>query len=410
MSAILLILILLVSGSAAGAVPAGEVLWLPGRGPGIALLNPALLADPTPTDFGVKLPGWGMLATNNSFSVSFWNARIAGDDYWDAAEIRQILDRIPAKGLEVQAQFAAPVFGLRYKQWAFNAELLGAGWIRVPKAVAELALLGTRLNESYDLSDFIAESFFISRYSLGFGHPVRQNYLPDLKAGITVHYYQGLLLAQVDDFQGNLRITDEVIEGSGVFRAGHGLSGHGIGVDLGLACTLSPRWQVGLVCQQIGATMDWKLEKTVEERFEMDLAGLDMDSLGEEGYLDSVLTSHSTTTHGGRTTLRLPVTLRATAMFVANSQWSFTGEISCLTQGSPLGKAGAEIGTGATFRARRWAVLQGGVILGGPHRTLFMLGTGLRFHHYELDLEFFTRGLFCSTHGGGLGVSQRVFF
>jgi len=410
MKGICLVLILLISGGAAGAVPAGEALWPPGRGPRVALLNPALLGYPAPTNFGLELPSTGALVSNNSFSVGFWNSRIAGDGFWDAAEVREILDRIPAHGLEMQAQLAATILGVRYKQWAFNAELLGAGRIRVPKDIAEIALLGTRLNESYELSDLIGGSFAIAQYSLGFGHPVKQNIVPDLNAGIALHYYQGLVLAKVDEPQGNLYITDDLIEGSAAFRGGYGFHGQGIGVDVGLASVLSPRWQVGLVCRQIGATIAWNLEETTEKRFEAGLAGIALDSLDDEGYLDRALNEYSNTTKGGRATLRLPVTLQATAMFVPNSRWSFTGEIGCYTQASPLGKAGGEMGTAAIFHPKRWAILQGGVVLGGPHRNLFMLGTGLRFSHYELDLEFLTRGLFRSTHGVGVGISQRVFF
>jgi hypothetical protein len=404
------ILLLLFAKATLGAFPAGEVLWPVGRGPGAALINPAVLGNPAPTDFALKIPGWNLLATNNSFSVGFWNSHIAEDSYWDDGEIRQILDRIPSSGLEGIFHLGFPILGLRYRQWAFNADALGTARVNAPKSVAELALLGTRLDENYSFHDLIGGSFSVIRYSLGFGHPIEQNYVEDLNAGITVHYYQGLVMADVGGSYGNLYLTDELIQGSGEFRTYHGFNGHGIGVDIGASCAPAQHWQVGLVCRQIGATIDWDLEETNIESFEAELEGIELDSLEEEDYLDRVLSQKSTTIEGGRRTLRLPVTLQATAMYDLNAQWTFTGEIGVVTKESLMGKDGAEVGTGAIFHAARWAILHTGVILGGAHKSLFMFGSGLRFSGYELDLEFYSRGLFNSSHGIGMSLSQRIFF
>lgn len=162
------------------------------RGPRTALANPALLAC-SGARWGVELPSAGLTASNNSYSVGYWNARIAHDPYWDAGEVRMLLDRIPDGGFGLQLDATAPVLGIRVRQFAFNVQALMAARANVPRTVAELALVGSHLDKTYALTDLVGQSAAITDGALSWGRSVPQPWLPELSAGLTLHYYQGLV-------------------------------------------------------------------------------------------------------------------------------------------------------------------------------------------------------------------------
>ena len=87
----------------------------------------------------------GLTASNNSFSVGYWNSRIARDGYWDRGETRMILARIPESGFGLQLDAGVPVLGVRVRNFALNVQARMAARASVPKAVAQMALVGARL-------------------------------------------------------------------------------------------------------------------------------------------------------------------------------------------------------------------------------------------------------------------------
>lgn len=380
------------------------------RGPRAALLNPALLGGETIHDFGMEIPGAGAVASNNSFSVRFWNEHIAGDEYWDGDDVQTILARIPDAGLRVNAEVAAPVLGLRYRNVAMNVELVGIGRTSVPKDVAEMILVGTKLNEAYSLGMLTGESVALSDYSLAFGWKVARDRGVRLAVGFAIHYYQGLGMTQVDEFMGDLLVTDNSIAGEGLFRYATGTYGNGFGVDVGLIAELSSNWQFGFAAKRIGAKMTWDKTEITEEHFETDVDGIALDSLDEESYSERVLTSESSTLEGGITTTTLPRVLQATAVYSASAHWRFAGFVGSYV-GSALIEESKEMGLEIMYVPARWTFLRCGTIAGGLHDDLFYWGTGLRLGHYELDISIAaTGGVFESAQGAGLEISQRIFF
>lgn len=380
------------------------------RGPRTAAENPALLGFRSTQCTALELPGAGGIASNNSFSVRFWNRHIAGDEYWDEDDVRAILDRIPDSGLEVDAELSAPVMGFRYNFIAVNAELVGLGSASVPKEVAEMALVGTKLNEEYVLGDLIGESVALTDISAAAGHSLLRNDKYELTAGLALHYYQGLAAAHVYEFEGDLLVTENTISGAGVFRSAYGLSGNGFGFDLGLAGEFTSGWTVGLAAKRLGSRIHWNLEETTTETFETDMNGINIDSLDEDGYGDRTYTNETVTTEGGSLSLRLPTEIQTTALYSGFRLWEFASRIGWYSD-SPYTQESLEAGFDIRYLPANWTYLRGGALTGGPHGSLFSFGTGLRLGTYELDLlGIVTGGLGNSAHGAGIGISQRLFF
>lgn len=383
------------------------------RGPQCALTNPAFLAESTPTRTGIEIAGAGVTASNNSFSVQFWNSRIATNRFWSSSDTRAILNRIPSRGLSVQADVGVPVLGARYRNFAFNADAIAAVHAKVPKGVAEIALVGCKLGNDYSLNDLVGQSLVMSDASVSYGRIIPQDYLPELSAGLSLHYYQGFVYTDTRNSTAGFVVTDDLIQGSGHFQNILATNGRGFGADFGVAAALSEdkRWKADLSVQRIGAVMNWQVNQTQTSHFHTSVAGLNLDSLDKKDYTDRAFASDDTTIKGGTTTLRLPLTLRGSAQFRAFPNWCITGIVNVLTADGPLGRRGVEAGAATEYTPLHWLALKGGLLFGGRHLSLFSGGTGLRFRHYEMDLNFCsTGGMFTSAYGAGASISQRFFF
>jgi hypothetical protein len=380
------------------------------HGPRRALDNPAELGAGR-NRLTIEIPGGGMTASNNSFSVRFWNSRIAGDAYWDRSETRQILGHIPASGLELQAEAVLPAIGVQWRNFAVNVQALATARMSVPKDAATLALVGNQLSQSYSLSDLVGQTLAITDYSLAYGRIIPQSYLPELSGGASVHYYYGLVYTDTRNSTADLLATEERIAGSGSFENISALSGRGFGVDLGLAAQITPRLKAGLAVQRLGARMSWSIDETQQVRFQTQNDGLIIDSLDNDSYTDRVFTQSDTTLKGGRTTLRLPPVARLSGLYQINPRWSAGVLWTVRTGSSPFGKVGHEAGVMTGYQTMSWLTVEGGLLLGGPHRSLFCAGAGVRLGHYELDLGFASAGgLFTSARGMGISVGQRIAF
>jgi len=382
------------------------------RGPRAALSNPAYLAEETPTAMGFEFAGLGVTASNNSFSVRFWNSRIAGDEFWDGSDTWAILKRIPAGGFSLAADVDVPVLGVRYRNFALNAGALAVAHANVPKSVAEIALAGSNLDTEYSLDDLIGQSLAMTDASLAYGHAIPQNYLPELSAGVAVHYYRGLVYTDTRNSTAGFEVTDNLISGSGQFQNIVATDGSGLGADFGVAATLTPdgKWKAGLAVQGIGAVMRWRVNETQTAHFATSIAGVNLDSLDKDGYGDRVLSHDDSTIKGGQTHLTLPMTVRMTGEYEALENLRVAGIVDALTSDSPLGEKGLEAGVASEYMPVRWAAFDGGILLGGEHGSLFSMGAGLRFRNYEMDLNFSSAGgLGTYAHGAGVAFSQRFF-
>jgi hypothetical protein len=398
-----------------GMVFAGGTDWTFGvlgtHGSRSALINPAELAAPCHRSLGIEIPGGGLTASNNSFSVGFWNSHIAGDGYWDRAEVRQILDRIPGAGLNVQADVAVPALGVQWRNFAFNVQAMAATRMNVSKDIAELALVGNRLSEHYSMNDLIGQSLAVSDYSLAYGRVIPQNLLPEITAGAGVHFYQGLAYTDVKNSTAGFEATSEWMRGTGVFQNITATSGQGFGLDLGVGAVIMPKLKAGLTLQRIGGQMSWTIKETQEVRFETNADGLALDSLDENSYTDRVFSHSDTTLKGGHATLRLPMVMRMSALYQINPRWSAAALWNAATGSSPFGASGSEAGVATGYYPWTWLTVEGGILLGGSHRSLFTAGAGLRFKRYELDLGFSSAGgVFGGSRGVGFSLGQRLVF
>jgi hypothetical protein len=373
--------------------------------------NPATLGPYRGFRMSFEIPSVGMAIANNAFSVSYWNNHIAGDRYFSDAAKNDILDKIPDGGLQANAHVTTPLIGFTYDNFALRIATRSASETTLPREMAELALKGNQLYRKYNFGNLTGGSLNLLDAGLGFSYRFEQDRIPDLHFGIGFHYYQGLYLATLADADGNLTVTDETITGSSNIHAVTSNQGDGVGFDLGSYAVLSKQWEVGLSFRQLGSRIAWQLDDNDRISFYTDSAGLIIDSLDDDEYIERGSHYSDTSYTGGAFETPLPVIVQMNARYLPYENWSVMGDVQIITRETLFGKGGIQAGVASEYRVRRFLPLYGGVSVGGPWKVQIGIGGGLRFRHYELDLGWnWIGGMFNGSRGIGFGLSQRLNF
>lgn len=373
--------------------------------------NPAALSPDRGFRMTFELPSLTGALGNNAFSVNFWNNHIAGDRFLTDDDIDAILNRFPADKLRAYAQVTVPVAGFTYNRFGLRAVVENSNQTVLPRDLAELALKGNRLYQRYGIGDLRAESETIVNYTVGFGYRFEQEEIPDLHFGAGFHFYQGVFLAKLEQADGGFIISDSLIQGGSVLHSVTSDRGDGVGFDLAALAAISEKLEVGLALRQLGSKLTWTVDRNDRVSFYADSAGIIIDSLDDDDYLERAFHYQDTSYSGGAVETRLPVVIEATGLYRLDDAWRFMGEVSVRTQSSVQGPGGIGAGAAAEYIQLSPFVLQGGLSLGGPWRSRFGLGFALRFRNYDLTLGgTWNGGLFNSAHGLSFGMSQRLKF
>lgn len=373
--------------------------------------NPAVLGRMTDHRGSVDFLSLGAASGNNAFSVNFWNDHLAGDRFFTGNDKDEILDQIPSDGLCIDAQASIPLVGFSYDRFGANIALDAASHTAAPKDLITLALLGNRIGHTYRFDDVDEDSHVLIDYSLGFGYEFEQTENPRLYIGAAFHFYQGIAMSHIGESEGSLLVTDSTITGVAILQELESNQGDGAGFDVGGMAVFSEKWQVGLSVRQIGTEISWKLDEERFTTFSIDSAGIIVDSLDDDDYLERVFETQDVRFKGDAYGTKLPVILQANGRFAPSRRWTLLGEMLIRMSDTVQGERGLEAGVGAVFTPLPWLRLQSGVSLGGPWKSRFALGGGVSFGRYELDIGgSWNNGLLNEARGVTIGLGQRIYF
>jgi hypothetical protein len=415
---ILFIFLLLFCGAAQAQLQDGAmvgragVLDLSHRSGSAMLYNPAIVGPGGKTaPMTVEALSFSAGVVNNAFSVNYWNDNFTKDHYLTESDKREILDRMSGDELRVHLNASTPLAGLTYRQMGASLSLESAATVSVPRELFELALYGNQLNRSYKMDEFDGEQYTILNAAVGFAYEFKQEWIPELYGGVTFHFYQGLALDKVENSSGELLVTDSLITGYTVMQRVHANRGDGVGFDLGGLAVLNDRWKAGISLRQIGARMAWSVDETQLVTWEADSAGIVVDSLDDNDYLERAFNSEDVTYSGGTAQSDIPMLINMDARYEASKIVTMMGSFMIRTASSAQGESGVELGVASEIRPREWLPLYAGVSAGGTSGVRIGVGGGLRFKNYELSLGWtWDRGLFSSARGIGFGLSQQIRF
>jgi len=321
------------------------------------------------------------------------------------------MDRLSGDEFRIHANASAPLLGMTYRQMAASVSVETSMNARAPKEIFELALYGNELNRAYDLGDFDGEAYTLVNIAAGFAYKFEQEWIPELYGGISFHFYQGIDYEKVANASGELKVTDSLITGYTIVQSVHSEYGDGVGFDLGGLAVINDRWKLGASLRQIAAKISWDVKESELQVWESDSAGIIVDSLDDDDYLERVFKTEDATIPGGSISSELPVLIGFDSRFEATNYVSLMGSILIRTATSGQGDAGIEAGLATEVRARQWLPLHAGISAGGSPGWQFGIGGGLRFNNYEMTLGWtWNRGLFNAARGVSFGLSQQLRF
>jgi len=402
-----ILLILILATSVCAQTPSGRSLGFGGsvdlyeQSSDVLTGNPAQLARLSTQKWRIDLPRFSAGAANNAFSVNYWNDQIARDHYLTAQDKREIIDRIPDDGLQVQGMASAPILGAVYKQAALQFSEQTAVNVTADRELFELALYGNQLNRGYKLEDLGGEQYTLFDAGVAVGYRFEQEYIKGLYGGIGFHFYLGSYYDKITDSSGELLATDSLITGYGVIQRVHAEQGDGIGFDLGLLAEINSKWSVGASLRQIGSSVTWVVNEATLDAFEIDSSGLIVDSLDDENYVERAFKSSSSVLTGGSIESKLPATLELAGRYAYSPRALFVSTLRARMDNTAQGDRGVEASLGGEYTVHGPFVARAGMGAGGPLGTRFAIGCGMLTKHYSLDIG-------CSWHGGMFSSARGV--
>lgn len=371
--------------------------------------NAAVLARPNSMTWRIDLPRFTASAHNNSFSVNRWNDQIGRDRYLSAADKREILGSIPSDGLKVSAIASAPILGGVYKKMAFQISEEYALNVNADRELFELALFGNQLNRGYKLEDLGGEQYALLDAGVAIAYEFQQDKIKGLYGGIGFHFYLGQHLDKVVDAVGELQATDSLLTGYGAVQRVNSNQGDGIGFDLSMLADINDKWSLGVALKQIGGSITWVVNEAKLDAFEVDSAGVIVDSLDDDGYVKRAFRSSTTSIAGGSIESKIPATLELSGRYQLAPRALLLSTFRARFEESAQGKAGAEIALGGEYSATKVLLLRAGLGTGGPLGTRISAGGGVRTKHYDFDLGCaWHEGLFSATRGLSFGIGHSI--
>ena len=371
------------------------------RGVNALAWNPANLVFPRVHPVELNLVGFNVAVANSSFSLNNYSRYFTAsgnDSIWDWKEINQILDLIPDNGLRTSVDADVNVFGLAFLYYGIHAELIGNSLGVIPKAPAQLALLGNK-EEQYRLDDTDFDSFSAVKIGFSAAHPIPfKKYFDLFSVGLSFNYFRGITMAEVIRSEGALYTGRESLDyffkvrgrmsmesnstdsSSGININGIG-GGKGFGFDLGIAGIRNEKFQFSLVLKNLFANIKWE-KNTNAFLFssEVDSISLNnMDTLNQVS-TDTVYSIGSFTTY-------LPVIMHLGLAYNIKYNWLVSMDLE-QAFGNNLGYSDqAKLAFGTEYTVAKFLPLRAGVAFGGKLGG-YSVGLGFGFHLYVVDLDF----------------------
>ena len=382
------------------------------RGAWAGRWNPSLLARSGAPHLSMQFFSLGLLVGNNSLSRNDYNRLFAGEDtYWDEDDKEEILGEIPGDNLRGYLMGDITGFGFSMDRFAINLQVLGAGRIGIPKDFLTLALYGNELNREYSFDAIEGEGWGAMSTDFSLGYQLEWHFFDEFAVGGTFRYIYGLGYAGVTRADGGATVTTNGVTGSGDFEFGYGDTGDGVGLDLAASALWRDHWEFGITMGNLVGTIAWDLDSIKVYGFDITNGEIDIDSLDNEEYLGRLFDQEDTTYAAGTAKTRLPFYIQLNAGYRVNEKLIVVGEYQQGFSAKPGVSKNPRLAVGGEYRALPWLPVRTGLAVGGSFMFEWGAGFGLDFNHYTFDFGIIgLKGVFGSSHGIGIGFTNRIIF
>ncbi len=382
------------------------------RGAWVGRWNPSLLDRPGAPIWSMELLSFGVLVGNNTLSRGDYQRLFTGDnEFWDTNDKEEILSEIPGNAL--RGHFAGNFTGLALSvnRFALNVYAVGAGRIGIPKDFMRLALYGNELNREYSFEEIEGTGWGALSVDVSVGKTLPWEFFDQFAVGGTFRYMYGLGYAGVDKADGGVTVTETGVNGRGDFEFGYGTTGDGVGLDLAASALWNEKWEFGVTLGNIIGTLTWDLDSTNVYGFDITNGEIDIDSLDNEDYLDNLFNQVDTTYSGGTAKSRMPFYFQPNAGYRINEKLIATAEFQQGFAARPGVSKIPRLSVAGEYRPLPWLPLRSGMAIGGSFAFEWGIGFGLDFNSYNFDLGVIgLKGIFGSSHGVGIGFTNRFMF
>lgn len=392
----------LVHSSARSAAMGGAFTGL-ARGVDAAKYNPANLGLDGYRQYGVELASFGAAVTNNSFTLSDYNKYTGAT--LSTADKQDLLDKIPAEGLSVDADVKASALSVGLGSMVLSFNGFAAADINLNRDLIDLILNGNTFADTLHITGSYADALSYATASLSYGLPIYVNGTRQLSVGATFSYIHGIGVEKLVRLQGLATTFATGFEGEGeaIIRTASG--GHGYGLNLGAALRLSKTYTAGVRFENVLGKITWN--KEAEEHgyiFSFDTATVDdfdEDFVTSEDY--SIAIDKFSTTLPAVMNIGLAKT---SGKLLWGIDWVQGFRAAAGSSTKPRLTMGAE------YPLVSFLPIRAGFMTGGDRNTAFSFGSGVSFMGFYLDAAVITGSTLSvySAKGANLALSTGILF
>jgi len=346
--------------------------------------NPANLGLPDNPRYSVTFVSAGAGVWNNSITKSMYDKYNGA--HLSSADIEDILDHIPAGGLEIDADVSARAFSFSMNRFALSVGAEGESYMRADKTLLDLALRGNETNRRYSLHDTDGAGAAVGLVGFSWGQPVEVGFADAFAVGATFNFLYGIGYAHADKVDATLQMREYDFDLHAEYTLTHALGGLGWGLDIGAAAQLDPRWNVSLALTNVLGSVPWSRDVKKE-------GGLvHGDSLAASDLEDAV-TDSSWTLAPRPFSNKLPSVLRFGCSYRRSSSLTLTADYLQGFTDSQSARTTPSFRAGAEWTRLSWLPLRTGIAIGGREGFATALGLGFRATPLVLDIALLSRGL-----------------
>lgn len=359
--------------------------------------NPAQLALGTAPSTQLRVLNLGVSLSNNGFGFSEYrryNGTILSDD-----DKSDILGKIPADGLQFQAEGGISALAFRTGRWAVTTSADVSAHGQLDREAFALLLFGNTHQSDWVFDQSHASGLAFWKIALSHGRPIATVQGRPLSIGFTLSYLRGLYYAESQDAQAVLATRDGGLAGSAGADWLTAAGGSGWGVDVGAAWQPTDHALVSLKLENLVHTINWSRDVTLRH-FELTFNDLTLDNFD-----DSLWVSEETSETRPSVRSGLPVRLRL-GVSREFSRLRIAGEVSASSANRFAASTTPQVASGLEYAPWRPLLVRFGVAAGGP--SGFAVGWGLGFRLGPMTLNTAARvdrGLWI---GSGRGITGAV--
>jgi hypothetical protein len=353
------------------------------KGTDAGKFNPANLGLSDYRQTGVEIIGLGVDLSNNAFTLGDYN-RYTGAFLSDGDK-EDILGKIPAEGLKLDADVGANALSIATGQYAFNITGVGVAEINLSREIFELLLNGNTFADTVDVTGSYADAYSYASAGLSYGLPVYHSGARQLAVGATFKYIRGIAIEEVIEMEGTAATFATGFQGNGRLIARTAGGGRGYAMDIGAALRLNRDFTVGARLENLLGSITW--DKDAEEHgyiFSFDT--MTVDNMEDEG-----IVSDDYSKGIGSFSTRLPAVLTVgLAKTSGNLLWAVDWEQGLSRK--PGVSTTPLISLGVEYLLMGLVPVRAGFATGGHRKTAVSFGSGVQVSAFYLDFALVTSG------------------